>query len=110
MNHVEAEEVARQANRNREWTQIYANLWERDRPGRHGSRLAPRSEKKDKERDVFGGTPNTAVGPSEQHKSGPLSGLTALPTDRMAEYSRLLASIRGSTPFLDISELAYASR
>jgi hypothetical protein len=92
---VEAEQVARQANRNRKWTQIYANSWERDRLGRRGSRLASRSEKKDTDRDVFGGTPNPAVGQSEQHKSGPLSGLTALPMDRISEYSRLFAPIRG---------------
>jgi hypothetical protein len=99
MDGVEGEEVARQANRNREWTQIYANLSERDRPGN-----------KDSYRDVLGGTPNTAVEQSEQHKSGPLSGLTALPMNRMAEYSRLFESIGGSTPVLESSKSSYASR
>jgi hypothetical protein len=110
MKAVEAEEVARQAERNREWTQIYANSWERDRLGRRGARLATRLKKKEKDGDVFGGTPNTAVMQSEQHKSGPLSGLPALPMDRIAGYSRLLASIRGSTPVLESSKSPYASR
>jgi len=41
---------------------MFRNLihWERDRPGRRGVRLATRPAKTD--RDVFGGTPNTAVG------------------------------------------------
>jgi hypothetical protein len=71
MDGVVGEEVARHVERNREWTQIYANLCERDRlaapkrngggPGRCGARLATRSEMKDRDRDVFGETPNTAV-------------------------------------------------
>jgi hypothetical protein len=65
------------------------------RPGRGGVRLAPRSGSKETKRDVFGETPNTAVGRSEQHKSGPLSGLTALPSNRISEHSRLFESIRG---------------
>jgi hypothetical protein len=69
---------------------------ERDRPGRCGVRLAPRSDRKAKTRDVFGETPTTAVERSEQHKSGPLSGLTALPTNWISEYSRRFVFIRGS--------------
>jgi len=103
---VEGEEVARQVNRNREWTRICANLEERDRPcragaqrrriGRGGVRLATRSKKKGEEPDVFGETPNTATGWSEQHKSSPLRGLVALPTHRISEHSRFSAFIRGS--------------
>jgi hypothetical protein len=55
VNPIEGEEVARQANRNREWTQIDANSWEQ-------------------------------------------------------EYARLLASMGGYAPVLDISGSAYASR
>jgi len=94
--------TARQA----ESTQIDANSWQRDRlaapkrsdggPGRRGSRLATRPEKKDKDRDGFGGTPNTAVERSEQHKSDPLSGLPALLKNRNSKRSRPFASIRGS--------------
>jgi hypothetical protein len=76
MDSVESEAVARQANRNREWTQIYANTVEQ----------------------------------SEQHKSGPLNGLTALPMDRIAGCSRLFESIRGSAPVLESSKSPYASR
>jgi hypothetical protein len=36
-----------------------------------------------------------AAGRSEQHKSGPLSGLVALPTHRISAHSRLFALIRG---------------
>jgi hypothetical protein len=39
--------------------------------------------------------PNTAVERSEQSKSGPLSGLTALPMDRISEYLRRFACIGG---------------
>jgi len=105
MDGVEGEAVARQCESNRppsfsttarqaESTQMDANSWERDRlaapkrsdggPGRRGSGLATRSEKKDKDRDVFGGTPNTAV------------ETTAPPMDRISEHSRPFASIRGS--------------
>jgi len=84
MDGVEGEAVARQDNRNREWTQMDANLWERDRLGRRGSCLATRSGKRAKDRDVFGETPNTAV------------EMTALPMNRISEHSRLLASIGGS--------------
>jgi hypothetical protein len=45
--------------------------------------LASRSESKGKARDVFGETPNTAV------------GTTALPCNQNSEHSRLLAFIRG---------------
>jgi len=84
MDDVEGEQVARQDDRNRESTQMDANFCERDRPGRCGVRLAPGSEKKVEERDVFGGTPNTAV------------ETTALPMNRISKHSRLLASIGGS--------------
>ncbi len=78
-------------------------LGERDRPGRSGVRLAPRFAGKGKTEDVFGETPNTAVERSEQHKSGPLCGLTALPTTQISKYSRLFAFIRGSKlPFLKV--------
>ena len=104
VNHIEREEVTRRGEGNREWTQIDANLWERDRLagpkrrdaglGRHESRLAMRPlEKHDEDRDVFGGTPNTAV------------ETTALPMNRISGYSRLSASIRGSRlSFLIIQE------
>jgi hypothetical protein len=46
-------------------------------------RLAPRSGWKGKNGNVFGGTSNTATGRSEQHKSGPLNGLIALPKIRV---------------------------
>jgi hypothetical protein len=93
---VEGEQVARQANCNRESTRMEANLGKRDQPakraalmlfrplGRCGVRLAPRSGKRGTIGDVFGETPNTAV------------GATALPTDRISKYSRLFESIRGS--------------
>jgi hypothetical protein len=83
-------------------------LGERDQPGkraslmlfrplgRRGVRLASCSGRKGRTRDVFGETPNTAVGQSKQHKSGPLSGLTALPMNRISKHSRLFESIRGS--------------
>jgi hypothetical protein len=57
-------------------------------PGRCGVRLASRSGRKDKDRIVFGGTPNTAV------------ETTALPMDWISEHSRLLASIRGWSCFV----------
>ena len=84
MNAVEGEAVARQSNRNRECTRMHVNFWERDRLGRRGARLATRSGKRAKDGDVFGGTPNTAV------------ETTALPMERISEYSRLLAFICGS--------------
>jgi hypothetical protein len=98
MDSVEGEVVARQSESNRESTRIDANQWERDRLGRRGSRLATRLGNKDTEGNVFDGTPNTAV------------ETTALPTERISEYSRLFASIGGSALVLDISESAYASR
>src|SRR5271170_4190206 len=94
MDDVEGEEVARQAERNRELTQIGANFGERDRPcraearrrriGRRGVRLAPRSGWKRTNRDVFGETPNTAT------------ETVALPKHRILEHSCLFESIRGS--------------
>jgi hypothetical protein len=65
MDSVEGEAVARQTNRNREWTQIAANFWERDR---EWTRMDSNSDQ---------------------------SRLAALPMYRMAEHSRLFASIRG---------------
>ena len=85
MDDVVAEEVARQRDRHGQLTQANTSFWERDRPGRHGARLATRSEKKDGGRDVFGQTPNTAP------------QTTALPTARISVPSRLLASIGGLT-------------
>ena len=73
----------------------YANPGERDQPakraalmlfrslGRCGVRLAPRSDRQGKTRDVFGETPNKAV------------GTVALPLNQISEHSRLFASIRG---------------
>src|SRR5665213_751805 len=59
-------------------------LGERDRPGRRGVRLAPRSGKKDtNSRTVLGGT-------------------AYLMTDWISEHSRLLASIRGWNCFVPI--------
>jgi hypothetical protein len=84
MNALDGEAVARRVNRNREWTQMAANLWERDRLGRRGARLATRPGKQDRDRDVFGETPNTAV------------ETTALPADRISGYWRRLACIGGS--------------
>jgi len=64
---------------------------ERDRLGRRAVRLAPRSCRKAKNRDVFGETPTTAV------------ETTALPNHWISEHSRLLAFIRGATlPFLKV--------
>jgi hypothetical protein len=57
MDDVEGEEVARQAEHNRESTQIATNFWERDRLGRCEVRLAPRFGMKHMGRDVVGGTP-----------------------------------------------------
>ena len=71
-------------------------LGERDQPGkraslmlfrplgRRGVRLASCSGRKGRTRDVFGETPNTAV------------GTTALPTNQHSKHSRLFESIRGS--------------
>jgi hypothetical protein len=71
------------------------NLGERDQPakraalmlfrslGRCGVRLAPRSDRQGKTGDVFGETPNMAV------------GTTALPKHQNSEHSRLFAFIRG---------------
>ncbi len=70
--------------------------WGARRHGRCGVRLAPRSGRKETNNE-FGGTPKAAVGQSEQHKSGPLSGLTALPMNRISKHSRLFESIRGCT-------------
>jgi len=73
--------------------QADANVWERDRPGRrvrrpdeHLSRCFCRASRE---------TRSAATGRSEQHKSGPLRGLVARPTHRIAEHSRLLAYVRG---------------
>jgi hypothetical protein len=82
MDDVVGEEVMWQVERNREWTQIHANL-DDDRPGRRGRPLATRSEKQDGYRDVFGDAPNTAA------------KTTTLPTMRISEHSRLLAFIGG---------------
>ena len=80
--------------------------WGARRPGCCGVRLAPRSSRKETNNDEFGGTPNTAVGRSEQHKSGPLRGLTALPMNRISEHSRLFESIHGSTlPSVEVQKL-----
>ncbi len=53
--------------------------------GRRGVRLASCSGRKGRTRDVFGETPNTAV------------GTTALPTNQHSKHSRLFESIRGCT-------------
>jgi hypothetical protein len=71
-------------------TRFYCPFF-RGKPSRRGVRLAPRSGKKERDGDVFGGTPDTAVGQSEQNKSGPLNGLTAFPIDRISDYSRPFA-------------------
>ena len=96
MNAVEGEAVARQSNRNRAWTRIDANFWERGRLDRRVRRPA-------KHIPVcffFSGagreTRPAATRRSEQHRSGPLCGLVALPKDRISQYSRLLAFIRDS--------------
>jgi hypothetical protein len=96
---VEGEQVARQANCNRESTRIL------------GSATVPVA--------LFGVSPNTllfvsfpagagrgthpaATERSEQHKSGPPRGLVALPMNRISKYSRLFESIRGSRfPFVE---------
>jgi hypothetical protein len=98
MDGVEGEDVARQVNCNREWTQIYANSWERDRPGRRGARLATRPGKKDTKEDVFGGTPNTAVDPSPLRFDGKRT--TALLMDRISEHLRPLAPFAVPLRFL----------
>jgi hypothetical protein len=98
MDHVESEGVARQANHNREWTRMDANLGERDRLGGCGVRLAPRFDRKGKPEDVFGETPYRAV------------ETTALPMNPFSGRSRRFAPIGGSAPFLESSKTAYASR
>jgi hypothetical protein len=65
MDSIEGEEVARQVERNRAWTQIAANFWERDR---EWTRMDSNADQ---------------------------SRLAAFPKNRISEYSRLLASIRG---------------
>ena len=55
---IEGQVVAGQVKHNHEWTQIGANSWERDRPGRCGVRLATRPAKTDG--DVFDATRTTA--------------------------------------------------
>jgi len=92
MDSIEGEEVARQAEGDRQCTQIAANFWERDRLGRRGVRLAPRSGNRRMDRNVFGGTPNTAV------------ETTALPKHWISEHSRRLASTSGSARLLDIQD------
>jgi hypothetical protein len=104
MDDIEGEKVARPVKCNREWTRMDANLGERDRPGRCGARLAPRSEKKREERDVFGGTPNTAVDPSPLRFDA--TRTTALPTNRISKHSRLFESMRVSMRKSLISRIA----
>jgi hypothetical protein len=100
---VEGEEVALPMERRREWRQNYtffgsATVWSR-------------WSKKDKGGDVLGRTPNTAVGRSEQHKSGPLSGLPTLPNDSdFRAFASIGSRSRFYAPFLDISASAYVSR
>jgi hypothetical protein len=84
---AESNPVARQGNCNREWTQIIANHWERDRLGRHGWRLA-----------------NHIHGISSSDRAGrgthaAATATVALPGNRISKYSRLFAFIRGSSPF-----------
>jgi hypothetical protein len=74
MDSVEGEVVARQANCDREWTQICANFRVRNREW----------TRKDSNADQ--------------------SRLAAFPKNRISEHSRLLASIGGSAHLLDISE------
>jgi len=52
MDDIEGEAVVRQVSRNREGAPIFANFGERDRPGRRGVRLAPRSCRKASNPDV----------------------------------------------------------
>ena len=83
MDVVEGEPVARWANHNREWTQIYANFGERDGPGRCGVRLASHSGREKIKRNVAGEKPTTAVETS------------AFRLNRISKDSRSLAFIRG---------------
>ena len=81
MDALVGEELARQGERNREFTQIYANSC--DRSDRRAARLATRSQRKDSDRDVFRAPANSAV------------GTTALPTHQLSAHSRPLAFIGG---------------
>ena len=80
---IVGEWVAQEAKRNREWTRIYANLGERDRPGRRVWRLAKHFRV-----SFFA----AGVG-RETHPAA--TGTITLPSNQLAENSRPFASIRG---------------
>jgi hypothetical protein len=87
---IESQVVARQGKHNHEWTQIDANFWEHDRPGRCGVRLAPRSGKNDTNSNVFGGDANG-------------DGRDDLPTESdFRAFASLRVHSRLATPLLDI--------
>jgi hypothetical protein len=88
MDDVECEVIALQGNGNREWTQIAANSWERDRPGRCGVRLAPRSE-----------SVSVALRRDKDHRALQRTGFQSI-----GVHSRLDAHL------LDISRRAFTSR
>jgi hypothetical protein len=81
---VEGEAVARQADRDREWAQIYANLGVRDRLGRRDWRLAKH-------------IPSFSFLAGARHETHPsATGTVVLPADRSSDHSRLFESIGGS--------------
>jgi hypothetical protein len=98
MNEVEPERVARQGDGNRRWTRINADL-NCGYTARGTACPVTGAGKKDSARNVFGGTPNTAV------------ETTALPS---GSDFRVLAFIRVHSrvdaELLDLSASAYASR
>jgi hypothetical protein len=74
-----------------------ANLresWRAGRLGRYGVRFAPRSNRKETNRDVFGETPKTSLDLSSHRFDA--TRTIALPKDWISKYSRLFESIRGS--------------
>src|SRR5665213_1891189 len=93
MDSIEGEKVARHGDGNRPWTQIDANL----------------DGGQDKARDVFGGTPNTAVDPSPLRFDA--TRATAL-SSRIGfrAFTAMGVHSRFDAQFLDLSASAYASR
>jgi hypothetical protein len=90
------ESVARQTNRNREWTQTAAN-WDggglaAPKGGEAG--MISRSAQGKKDRDVVGGTPTTADDPSPLRFDA--TRTTALPKGLDSELGHRSASIDGS--------------
>jgi hypothetical protein len=89
MDSIEGEQVARQTNRNRELTQIDANLWERGRPDRRVRRPAEH-------------IPASMLLSEAGRETRPEATETvALPANRISKYSRLFASIPCHLPAVE---------